>query len=1246
MNDTTVSVPSSDEPPERGEQGATDTQAAPSLGPVKEVASSRLLQQLAPEHGVKAQHTDLSLQSVLEQTGFRSVFDIVAKPKHTFMGVLGVQWRGDTEQVYDNALRYAVQIARIYREHAVTRPKREPGQATRGLVDEGPFYADQFQEKWFEFCESGALEAWDAPLAYLYDIYKFAQKLESEHAESGGRRIPLDLRRPDLKDLRIDHASTYEVVPALAIVNRVLTALVDAYKEDTEDKGKTVHQLLAQRHHPFRFPYEFAHHQTMLGLAELKAPLGTLIYRLQPNVPIEIKTIDDQKAFGYALPALSQLSSAQQAILTHPPFFANLYFVTGSEFDSTYWLSPGTHARPEWAERANQMLYVIPSQPDIEGPGEPSEQNDDKSETFVTFNITNADGESHQVKLLARKDIRFIDFYAMNAGIGHKERPVSFRLQYRPEDNEGQNLPENEKTYTGSFAVDAQTRWSIRPPGYNKFLRWRIGFVHNSEQKGFFKLSDDAQDFFKNYYGLPIADSSAIELTHLVTFLKQTDLEGDALDALLARGQYAPVVSANVPPLNSFLLQQGYEQPACCRYPYPHHYGAVYVNGTGVDNKPKDWYSASMDIEPATGDPTQQYLVNTSLDRFDRLQRMIRLQRWTGLSFAELDTLIVAAMRAEFDDNLSLETNLNTVRTLGAFSYFNGKYSIEAEEFAAFFYVISPYASAGRQNLFDRVFNDPPLLEVPLVPDGTPMGEPDDDAYRQTAIQLCAALNLTDTPESFGRVAELMRKLCPNHHWSRTVELFSMFYRLARIAQMFGLSTEHCLDLLEVLGGENYTHIIAYGRLTGRPHSTPVGGQQSVDNAALSEGKAVDALDILMQLDWVIDWLCDAKLSVEQVRHYLGHETANVLATAAVAQMIERITQGAVSHAVTPTMLNNLDLPRYETEGTAVKSRNKSDRQPINWMEVITTTSVEEGAGGGTLVDDYGLVNPFSWPYGQVEDVMLRERVQSVVGSLELTEQEEDKATELLTAALAGAQRQQAAVVEVELDQLIGLPYEMAPSVLALSGYTIHAFLVSTLEESEHAAGPVNEDDISSDYLRLLGTVVRHAQAVLELRLFSTSLHALTSRPAWLDARLDPALRLSDLRTLYLLQRYQAWLPDVAGGEDAVLRYFALANPEEAKNNDEWLCACHRALADLLGWTLADVEAVTRRLPQQVARSFADVEWLLRIDAQAKRTNLSVAALLALSGMHAASDASDWQQAGQWAMAAQRAQSSPTAAQR
>ncbi|WP_338910466.1 Tc toxin subunit A [Mycetohabitans rhizoxinica] len=1226
MNDTTVSVPSSDELPERGEQGATDTQAAPSLGPVKEVASSRLLQQLAPEHGVKAQHTDLSLQSVLEQTGFRSVFDIVAKPKRTFMGVLGAQWRGDTERVYDNALRYAVQIARIYREHAVTRPKREPGQATRGLVDEGPFYADQFQENWFEFCESGALEAWDAPPAYLYDIYKFAQKLESEHAESGGGRIPLDLRRPDLKDLRIDHASTYEVVPALAIVNRVLTALVDAYKEDTEDQEKTVYQLLAQRHHPFRFPYEFAHHQTMLGLAELKAPLGTLIYRLQRMLPINIQTIDDSSALGYALPALSQLSPAQQTILTQPPFFAHLYFVTDST--SEPWRGPGTHARLDWTSADEHYYVVTPGQSSVAGPDEMSKQSDGDGDTWIEFDIESKEGGSLRVKLLANKVIRGIKRYPMNAYREHAMQPVFFLLHpYGAENHNDQSLPEDGQTYTGSFLIDVRNRNEVTP-GTDHFLRWKIGFVHNSETPGTWRLSESQQQFFSRYYGISINDSEAQVLKSLPIFLQQTDLEDNALNALLARGSFSPAVSPNALPLNSILLD-GELRPARS-YPFPHHYGAVYVNGTGVLNDEQDFYSASVDVETVTlENETRQFLINTSLDRFDRLQRMIRLQRWTGQSFAELDTLIVAAMRAEGEANLSLETNLNTVRVLGAFRYFHEKYSVEADEFAAFLYNLSPYAPAGRENLFDRVFNTPQLLEVPLVADGGDISDDSDDpASRQMMMQICAALGLAPTPESYGRAAGIARELCPGHHWKRTLYVLSIIYRQARIARMFGLTIEDCLALLELLGGEEYVKLIASGRITARASS--LSEDKRFHKAALSDEKGVDALDVLMQLDWAVDWLRDAKLTIAQVQQYLGRKTAAPIATTAVAQMIERMTQGVKSSAVTAATLDGLNLPRYD----------KSDR-PIDWMEVITSEISEMGA----LVDNNGLVKAYARPYGEPVDASLRQRVESVVNSLTLAEQDKDEAAESLTAALAGAQSQQSALVEAELNQLIGLPYEMAESVLAWSGDTIYALLAATHDEGQRAAGAVNEDDVSETYLALLGKVLRHSKAALELRLFSTSLHALTSQSAWLDGRPD-ALHLSDLSTLYLLQRYQAWLPDVAGGEDAVLRYFALANPEEAKNNEEWLCACHRALADLLGWTLADVEAVTRRLPQQVARSFADVEWLLRIDAQAQRTNLSIAALLALSGMHAASDARDWQQAGQWAMAAQRAQSSPAAAQR
>ncbi|WP_241002271.1 Tc toxin subunit A, partial [Pseudomonas viridiflava] len=92
-------------------------------------------------------------------------------------------------------------------------------------------------------------------MAYLTSLYRFArEELEGSSAETN--RITLDDRRPDLKNLIIDQQSTFTPIPTLQIVNQVLSEAIHAYTDTVSaSRGKSIYQLVAEKHHPFLFPY-------------------------------------------------------------------------------------------------------------------------------------------------------------------------------------------------------------------------------------------------------------------------------------------------------------------------------------------------------------------------------------------------------------------------------------------------------------------------------------------------------------------------------------------------------------------------------------------------------------------------------------------------------------------------------------------------------------------------------------------------------------------------------------------------------------------------------------------------------------------------------------------------------------------------------------------------------------------------------------------------------------------------------
>lgn len=297
----------------------------------------------------------------------------------------------------------------------------------------------------------------------------------------------------------------------------------------------------------------------------------------------------------------------------------------------------------------------------------------------------------------------------------------------------------------------------------------------------------------------------------LEVFKERTGLTTNQVEQLLAQGKYQARSSLEKPdPLHA-------------------RYGAHYVNGTA---------SASNFLTLTGTDKNSGRISNASVERLDRLQRMIRLQRWTGIPVAELDTLISNAMRSEDSDSQTL--NDNTLRTLGVYHYLNRRYGIPPEEFAALLHDIPTSACANRVALFDQVFNRSGLLHSALsdLPDTMPVQS--DLAFLG---YIGAGLGLPVTPDALLLLVKQAEKHCVLKHDLNTV---SILYRQARIARMFALSPMDCTQLAYLLGKETFCELLVTGKIS------PTARRQT------------DILDVLMALDRAVDEFRQSKRDVSR----------------------------------------------------------------------------------------------------------------------------------------------------------------------------------------------------------------------------------------------------------------------------------------------------------------------------------------------------------------------------------------------
>lgn len=293
-------------------------------------------------------------------------------------------------------------------------------------------------------------------------------------------------------------------------------------------------------------------------------------------------------------------------------------------------------------------------------------------------------------------------------------------------------------------------------------------------------------------------------LRDLKCFRERTGLSTEQVEQLLGHGRYSARSSTHIPPSTR------------------DRQGATYINGPDI--------SSALALETQRD---KQGFSHDSFERFDRMQRMIRLQQWTGIPFAELDTLLLNIMHSE--GNTAMTLSANTLRALGVYQYMTRRHGLTPDEFAALISEMPTRASAERVSLFDQVFNRTRLLESPAWEKQATDLETTD---LKTLSYLGAGLGLAITEDALLRLVKQTKKYLP---LKQDLPTISSLYRQARIARMFGLSPLECTALARLLGGDKFCRALVTGAL---------------------DTTSPDILDVLMAMDWAVDWLKQNHLDV------------------------------------------------------------------------------------------------------------------------------------------------------------------------------------------------------------------------------------------------------------------------------------------------------------------------------------------------------------------------------------------------
>lgn len=283
-------------------------------------------------------------------------------------------------------------------------------------------------------------------------------------------------------------------------------------------------------------------------------------------------------------------------------------------------------------------------------------------------------------------------------------------------------------------------------------------------------------------------------------------------------------------------------------------YGAVFINNGATPL----YLLESAPAQPATKKIVRiEGLTDAHLDR---LQRILRLQRALGLSAAQTDTLVMAALRAEGQTG-NYQLTDKTLRALGLFRHLQQKYNVSAEQYAALIDALSPYAIGRQASFYDQLF------AAGHDEDGQP-AQPslklDDKAFDPasttgadglTVKQLALGLRVDDTllRGILDRVVKARNLQKP----TRSLAVVSACHRIVALARMFGTSTLQGLSLIDVLMNQDPVYC---QQLAGQP------------SLAGEPGKA-DIIDVIAGVLQAAEWLQHQGMDALQLAYLLNPRT-------------------------------------------------------------------------------------------------------------------------------------------------------------------------------------------------------------------------------------------------------------------------------------------------------------------------------------------------------------------------------------
>ncbi|WP_166225845.1 Tc toxin subunit A [Pseudomonas atagonensis] len=621
-------------------------------------------------------------------------------------------------------------------------------------------------------------------------------------------------------------------------------------------------------------------------------------------------------------------------------------------------------------------------------------------------------------------------------------------------------------------------------------------------------------------------------LLPLKAFQQKTQLSREGIERLLSIGAFVPQLSANAP------AQRKATNPDL---PIDDDNPALPVTAKDSGSAFINFGDApAIGLERVQNDPPKDewkflltHLTANNQERFDRINRMVRLNRWLGLNAHETDQLVVAAIRAE--DLNGLRITENTLRALGLFKELRAAYGCSAEDFAAFIDVMSAYEYGKEPSHFDRVFNAQSLFATPLLIDnGEFSAFPVTEEDQSTADHICAALGI-----DFDTYRYLAILIAAAHSAGsvdfkiklhRSLSVLSSFYRLVRLPRLLGIGPLEGIALINAMDLKNV------GWLAQLAGPTRI--------RMLKTAGTTDVLSVLHAGMSMVQWCQRNELSPKWLTQHVGQAVVPVVMGDSERQLLEQLSVQLQPVRMSELLLTDASVP--------------PDPSGIGWMNLLET-----------VVDANGLIIGVSDRSDAEYMRWIGDELQTIVENAHIPVADQAWVIEAILRVVLRSRAGQRALVQETFAVYLQLPSDLALPVIVWSGGYVYQLLSQALKAMEPApAEPVGFDDEPEapdseqrEFLRLLVELQRRSEVARELKLSSAMLISYLENSAWFG--IENASELS-LTTVFYLTLYGRAVKLAKQPAQKLLDYLSQVNEQLGDISEDEVALVRDAAAGLL----------------------------------------------------------------------------------